>query len=303
MRVSDNLRYETFKKNTGILKGKIDKNQEMVASQKKILTPSDGPVAMSKAIQLDSQKSVNDQYTRNLTTLGLYGGMYEGSLNAIQDSLTRAKELAVSMSSDNMTAQGRKVAAEEVGKIIDQLVSIGNSKVGNTYIFGGKKTNIVPFTLDTNPASPTYYSVTYNGTADVPDVFISKGQTEKAGVSGQRIFDPGGSSDIFAILRGLKIALEDNIKPVIGEAITNLDEAINLTTGNISYVGVYRGSIDAMTTTLQSNTDALTEVISDLTDADMTALISEYTLLTNAYEASLACMSKLQQMNVLNYLH
>jgi flagellar hook-associated protein 3 FlgL len=302
MRVSDNLRYETFKNNTSVLKDKIDKNQQMVASQKKILTPSDGAVAMARSVQLESQKDMNDQYTRNLTTLGLYGGMYETSLNTVQDALTRAKELAVSMSSDNMTDEGRQIAAEEVGDIIQQLVSVGNTKVGNSYIFGGKKSSTIPFTLDTDPASPTYFSVTYDGTADVPDVFIASGQKEKMGISGQRVFDGGGDSDIFDILKGLKVALEQNIRPVVGTAITNLDKTINLTTANISHVGVFNGGIETMTNTLKNNTDTLTTVISDLTDADMVSLISEYTLLTNAYEASLASMAKLQQMNVLNYL-
>jgi len=302
MRVSDNLRYETFKNNIGELKSRIDKNQEMVASQKKILNPSDGPVAMAQAIQLDSQKSRNDQYTRNLTTIGLYAGMYETSLNSVQDSLTRAKELAIGMNTDTVTAESRKVAADEVGKMIEQLVGIGNTKVGNTYVFGGKKTSVPPFTLDTNPASPTYYSVTYSGTADVPEVYVSSGQTEKAGISGQQAFDVGGASDIFAILKGFKQALEQNNKAGISSSLDNLDKAIDLTVSNISYTGVYSGAIDTIKNTLQSNTDTLTAVLSNLTDADMAGLISDYTLLTNSYEASLACMSKLQQLNVLNYL-
>jgi flagellar hook-associated protein 3 FlgL len=302
MRVSDGIRYETFKNNAAALKDKIDKNQQMTASGRKILTPSDDPVAMSKSIQLDAQKSVNSQYTRNLNTLSMFGSMYETSLNTIQDSLTRAKQLAISANSDTMDAAGRKASAEEIKKMIEQLAAVGNTKVGNTYIFGGKKTDSPPFTLDLDPASPTYYSVTYNGTADVPEVFVSSGQTEELGISGQKVFDPGGGTDIFMTLKNLKNGLENNVKTSIGNSITALDNTIDLTTTNISYVGTYTGSIDTITNTLQSNSDSLTEVISKMMDADMVDLISQYTLLTNAYEASLASMAKLQQMNVLNYL-
>jgi flagellin-like hook-associated protein FlgL len=103
-------------------------------------------------------------------------------------------------------------------------------------------------------------------------------------------------------LKNFKDALENNVKTSIGNSITALDKTIDLTTTNTSYVGTYTGSIETITNTLQSNSDALTGVISEMTDADMTDLISRYTLLTNAYEASLASMAKLQQMNVLNYL-
>jgi flagellar hook-associated protein 3 FlgL len=302
MRVSDSIRYQTFKNNAAALKDRIDKNQQMVASQKKILSPSDDPVAMSKSIQLDAQKGMNNQYARNLNTLGMYGSMYETSLNTVQDSLSRAKQLAISANSDTMDAAGRKASAEEIKKMIEQLVAVGNTKVGNTYIFGGKKTSSPPFTLDLDPASPTYYSVTYNGTADVADVFVSSGQTEKLGISGQRIFDPGGGTDIFVTLKNFKDALENNVKTSIGNSITALDKTIDLTTTNTSYVGTYTGSIETITKTLQSNSDTLTGVISEMMDADMVDLISQYTLLTNAYEASLASMAKLQQMNVLNYL-
>ena len=122
MRVSDSIRYETFINNTAALKEKIDKNQQMTASGKKILAPSDDPVAMATSIQLDAQKSMNDQYTRNLSTLSMFGSMYETSLNTIQDSLTRAKQLAISARSDTMDAAGRQASAEEIKKMIEQLV-------------------------------------------------------------------------------------------------------------------------------------------------------------------------------------
>jgi flagellin-like hook-associated protein FlgL len=37
-------------------------------------------------------------------------------------------------------------------------------------------------------------------------------------------------------------------------------------------------------------------------DVDMVALLTDYNLLTTAYETSLAVMSKMQQTNILDYL-
>ena len=99
------------------------------------------------------------------------------------------------------------------------------------------------------------------------------------------------------------MALENSDRTSIGNSITALDSTIDLTTNNLSYVGTYTGSIETVAANLQSTNLEMTGVISQMMDADMVDLISEYTLLSNSYEASLASMAKLQQMNVLNYLH
>jgi flagellar hook-associated protein 3 FlgL len=291
MRIADRLRYETFKSNLQVLKERIDRNQTMIASGKRILTPSDDPVSAAKSMQLDAQKNVNTQYKRNLDKLKTTGVFYETSINAIHDALTEAKTLAMAQASDNMNADTRESAAEEAKAIFDELVTIGNTKVGGTYIFGGKKSNSPPFSADG----------TFNGTQNVTKVSVETGTTIESGVSGSAIFE-GSGVDVFNIITDLKQHLLDNDTAGIRTDIEKIGNALDLTEDNIAYIGSYNNRIDTMLERNSVKDATLAETTSDLVDGDMAQLIADFNTLSTAYQSVLYDMSKLQDLTVLNYL-
>ncbi len=297
MRITDKLKYDTFKRNIADIQERMNKTTEMIAAQKRILKPSDDPVSATRVVQLQAQKNTDAQYARNLNRLKAMGSMYETSINTVSSVLTSAKQLAVTMSSDNMNASVRKAAAEDVKGMIEQLITVGNTKVGSAYIFGGNKSDAAPYTL--NEAD---YSVTFQGTADVPQMIVSSGQKMNSSISGQKIFDTGGNADIFAALKDLKEALENNDTSGIRESIDAIGGGVDLTANNLTYLGTYTARLDTLSATLESKTSDLDSAISELLDADTVSLYSEYTSLSTAYEAALAAMAKMQQLSVLNYL-
>ena len=185
MRVTDSYRYEIFKNNLAILRSRLAKNEEMIASEKKILAPSDDPVGTSQYMQLTAQKNTNSQFIKNVQQLSTLGGAYETAANSVSDVLTNAKALATTMASDTQDADTRKTAATEIESLIEQLVTVGNSKVGSTYIFGGKRSDTQAFTL--NNAD---YSVTFNGSNEVSRVQIATGQTENMASRGKNFLEP-----------------------------------------------------------------------------------------------------------------
>lgn len=296
MRVTDSGRYDMFTANLNALKERIDNVQEMISSGKKVLHPSDDAVVISQSITIGADKDTNTQMKRNLDKLKMLGSTYETSITTMQDLLTRAKEIAVTMASDNMDASNRASASEEVKGIIEQLVTIGNTKVGNTYIFGGLKSDTAPFSL--NSAD---YSVTWNGSSDVAEIFVDKGEKEKMGISGSTVFFSGGTS-VFDVLKNFKVALDTNDTTGIKGAMDGLDQMLNLTETNTAYIGTYTGKIDSL---IQSNSAKdlnLTTILSDMTDADVASLITEFNTLTNAYQSTVYALSKIQNLNILSYL-
>jgi flagellar hook-associated protein 3 FlgL len=223
--------------------------------------------------------------------------MYDSSITTIHGLLTRAKEIAVSQSSDTMNASTRRSSAEEIKGIIEHLITIGNTKIGNNYIFGGKKSDVTPFTLDSGD-----YSVTFQGSAEVSSVFIDKGEQEKMGISGYDIFYGSGSFSVFGTLKDLKEALETNNAGSIRSSLDSLNTALDMTENNVAYVGAYAGKIDTLLESQATKDLRYTEMLSELMDADMAQLVSDFNMLTNAYQTSLYSMSKLQEFNILNYL-
>jgi flagellar hook-associated protein 3 FlgL len=299
MRVTDSYRYEVFKNSLSILKERLAKTEEMIASEKKILAPSDDPVGTSQYMQLKAQKDTNSQYVKNIQQLSTLGGAYETAANGVSEILAKAKELATTMASDTQDASTRRIAATEVESMIEELVTLGNSRVGSTYIFGGKKSDTTAFTL--NDAD---YSVTFNGSSDVLKVQIASGQTENMGISGEKFFGtaPLSSSNMFNILKDLRDALNNNDRTAIGASLDGIDNAVNLAANDLSYVGTRNNKLTGFSDTMMNNNIGLQTIMSSIMDVDTVQAYTDYTTLTNAYEASLSVINKMQQMNILDYL-
>ncbi|HNT68456.1 MAG TPA: flagellar hook-associated protein FlgL [Syntrophorhabdaceae bacterium] len=294
MRVTDKLRFDIFKNNLAALKEQLDKTQNIIASGKKIMAPSDDPVMASRSVELEAQKNQNDQFSRNLGQLKTLSSFYDTSLTKIEELLTRVKELTVSQSSDNMDASTRLTASEEVKGIIEQLVSIGNSKIGSTYIFGGQRANSVPFALDAD------YNVTYSGTSDVSSVYVDNTTRENAGISGERVFN--ADTDIFSSLKTFKEALETNDRSGIQSAMDDIDEALTATEDNLAYVGTYMKRIEDLLADNEVKSNNLTQTVSDMVETDITQAIADFNTLTTTYQGLLYSMARVQELSILNYL-
>jgi flagellar hook-associated protein 3 len=54
---------------------------------------------------------------------------------------SRVKELALSQVNATAGPGTRRIAAVEIGELVEQAISIGNARIGSDYIFGGRSTN------------------------------------------------------------------------------------------------------------------------------------------------------------------
>ena len=185
MRVTDRQRYTRMQMDLQRAQRAIDKIQGMIASGKKVEKPSDDTVIYTRATQIETDKQISTQLTRNLERMKTLTGMHEATLNDLNELLTQAKELALEYSNDTMDAASRKYAAQKVRDIIQHLVTFGNTKLANVFVFGGKKANQAPFEL--NPDYSVDYVVPF-GAQDTIDVYVDRGEQEKAGLSGQALF-------------------------------------------------------------------------------------------------------------------
>jgi len=297
MRVTDKLRSEFSKKQISSLNEKIAVLQEQISSEKKVLHPSDDPVIYSRNVQMTSEKNLNTQYKRNLDRLNTFAGTYETVFGSMKDLLNTAKQLAVTQSSDQMDAASRKTAAIQIEGIIENLVTLGNTKVGNTYAFGGKKSDTAAFVLN-----DTDYSVTFQGSDDVPEIYVDGSTKEKLGISGKSAFYGAGAANVFGALKELKDALDNNDGDAIRTSMDSINKALNLTANNVAYVGTYAGTITTLTTQNTTKGDLLTITMSDMVDADMIQLVTDFNTLKNAYEASTSSLATIMKLSILNYL-
>jgi len=138
--------------------------QSTVSSGKRINKPSDDPIGVGKVLDYRKTLGAIDQYNSNVAYGESWLNVTDSTLDTVGDLLIKAKELVLSQANATTSVDAREVAAEEVKNIYDNLLQLANTKLGNSYIFAGHKTDTPPFSRDDD------YNATYNSDAEVTDI-------------------------------------------------------------------------------------------------------------------------------------
>ena len=113
----------------------------------KLHRPSDNPVDYSKFIRFDTSLNENEQYIDNVNSALAWMKASDAALVNITSIQTTFKEKTIAAANDtnntvDMAAIGKEMMAE-----IQEIVSLGNTMQGDSYVFGGQKDITRPFTL------------------------------------------------------------------------------------------------------------------------------------------------------------
>lgn len=113
----------------------------------KLHRPSDNPVDYAKFIRFDTSLNENEQYTNNVNNALAWMKASDAALVNMTSIQTTFKEKTIAAANDtnntvDMAAIGKEMMAE-----IQEIVSLGNTMQGDSYVFGGQKDLTKPFTI------------------------------------------------------------------------------------------------------------------------------------------------------------
>ncbi len=146
MRIADKMQFEQVKANVGKNRSQMSELQNQAATQKRVTKPSDDPLAASRVLSNRIDLQGAKQFSKNLTYAKSFLEYSDQSLGDLSEILMRAKELAISQSNDaSGNEESRRVVATEIEQLYNQMVNIGNRKLGDRFIFGGFRTQSAPF--------------------------------------------------------------------------------------------------------------------------------------------------------------
>lgn len=270
------------------------RTSEQVSTNKRINRPSDDPEGAKMLLSLKGNMSQIDQYDSNLDVADRNLRQVESSLSSVKDLLVRAKEIAIAGKNGTLGTDARRGLAEEVQQLQQQLLSLSNTQVGGEYIFGGFKTTTQPFSLDASQpnADPV---VTYAGDSNIRSIQISDDSTIAIQVRADLVFrgDGGASTtDLFQALADLEVALRtnnvDDTDPAsVGQQIDELDLGITQVLNEVTSVGAKSNRILTAKESIASQRETLRLFISEIEDADMGQVATEFQRANMALNATI----------------
>lgn len=127
----------------------LSKTQLQVATGKRVVKPSDDPVASAATLQLNQSKAVTERYQLNADAARARLGIEEGVLGSITEQIHRIRELALQAKNDTNTHNDRLSITAEMRQVLDEVVSLANTRDNNgQYLFSGHQGDVLPVSKD-----------------------------------------------------------------------------------------------------------------------------------------------------------
>lgn len=302
MRVTPKITISNFIRNIHQQAGAILKAQQQIASQKRINKISDDPIGMGQVLGYRDKIATIEQYKRNIDRGINQIESNELTLDFASDLVLTAQRMAENYSGVGVSPEEKKIVAQQIKDLYEQLESLANSKFNNNYVFAGHATDTAPFSHDAD------YNVTYHGDDGQLRIMVGENLEVNIDADGRNIFQnaANGGVNLFDELKNLIDGLE-NADSLAGSAqiqatVAPLYEARQqINDRRAEYApDLYR---------LQYTNDywdnlkpKLQDALADTEQADITQAALELKFLETAYEATLATAARIIQPSLMDFL-
>ena len=112
----------------------------------RITQPSDDPAGAQRMVQLRGLISQNEQYQSNSDTAYRWLLAADTSLSSLGENFRSVRELALTAADGSLDMELEGIL-ESLNSAIDQILELGNTRIGNSYLFGGSRTQATPFDM------------------------------------------------------------------------------------------------------------------------------------------------------------
>jgi flagellar hook-associated protein 3 FlgL len=147
MRISTNTIFQNATNQMGTLQSGIARTQMQLATQRRMLTAADDPIASARALEVTQSQSMNEQFTTNRSNARASLSQVEQTLGGTTDLLEEVQALVVKAGNGALSPVDRNMVATELeGKLNDLFGLANTADSAGGYLFSGYKATTVPFT-------------------------------------------------------------------------------------------------------------------------------------------------------------
>lgn len=185
LRITQGSLYEMARGNISRSLLRYTSLQDAVSTGRRVNRPSDDPAATLRIIPLNNDLRNLGQLSNNIAlareTLNTGASALEDGSSLMQ----RLRELTMQAANGTISEDDRISIGAEVEQLLNQMVSIANSKRGDQYMFGGTASDEQPFDLVTDGGGTR---VVYRGNHERLNIEVAPGVSTPLSLPGDSIF-------------------------------------------------------------------------------------------------------------------
>ncbi|QBJ62316.1 flagellar hook-associated protein FlgL [Pseudoalteromonas sp. DL-6] len=298
MRVSSHQFHLNSIKNIQSNTENFNEKSIQLATNKRILKPSDDPLGTVMIMNLGSEIKSLEQYKTNMDAVNFSLGQQEVQLTGIVNQIYSLQSLITTAADGSMGEAEIKALGQEMSVAFPAIVDLLNATDSDgQYFFSGSKTDEKPFQID---ATGNYV---YAGDDIVREVAVSDDSSVKNNIVGNDL-DPGAS-----FLNAMQDYLFDVNNPPAGGVgnqsrvmIDKLADFLGTISSQVTTIGSTMSSLDSITT---SNLDITTFTVNlqdDLSAVDYPEAFISMNESMAAYESSMQVYSTVSKLSLFSYI-
>jgi flagellar hook-associated protein 3 FlgL len=276
--------------------GRVQRQQEKLATGKEISRPSDDPGGTVAALTYRSDIRRSEQYSRNSQNGLDWLGTADSTMSGMMTMVQRARDLTLQGANASMSADERNAIAAEMDTLRQGLIGMANTTYLDRPIFGGTAGNATGTTVA--------YDANGNYQGDNGQVLrnVAPGVQVAVNVNGPQVFGTGATG-LFNALNQISADLRSNNAPALTQTdLGNLDVAMTQLQNTHAVVGARYDRVQSMKTLAENTMLNLKNGLSSVEDADLPKTITDLQLQQVSYQAALAATAKVIQPSLVDFL-
>lgn len=323
MRITENTTYRTMQTNLDRIDNKLLDLRTQGTTQRKLNKPSDDPSVIGAVLNTRNQIQQNDQFIDTLNSAGDAFAAADTQMASLENLMVRGKEIAIAAASGGVSDADRATYANEIDELIDQMVSVGNTRISGNYIFSGYSIDTPPFVKNESYDSATFdenapgtWPVHYQGDNHSINIEIAPDEMMKTNVTGNELFmgvsnesfdsDPNIPTDsgknLFNTFIKLQKSILQNDTDSLTDALQEIDIAAEQNRNIRADQGVRANNAETSLHNLDAAQTDLTKILSRYQDADAIEVYSDIIKQEGAFRAALQITGRISQISILDYL-
>lgn len=306
MRVTSNMSADNSIYNIQQNRARLDKINELIGSQANINRPSDDPINARLLLDIGDKLNIGDQYLSNIKKTSTWQQFTNTALTGMSDTMRLAKQqmAPISVNSDDAARQN---AIVQLQALKQQLIDMGNTQLGDQYLFGGAMNATPPFTnVVSPPAAATAY---YTGDETALNVEIGSNTTQQMNIPGNQLLTTDtttpnkyGSTNILKTFDDLITAITNKDAAGITAGTQALEAGAKQLNNAQSDVAAKVLRLDSMTKLNQNTRNTLETIYGNTQNVDNVKLAVQLSQQQTAFQASLSATAKISQLSLLDYM-
>ncbi|HWR45788.1 flagellar hook-associated protein FlgL [Sporomusa sp.] len=299
MRVTNNMITYNFLTSLNKSLQRQNEIQEKLADGKQLHRPSDDPVKTIRSLRANVSLVENEQYSQHLSDAVSWMDNTDGAMSSLSSIVTRFKELTISADGTKPAAAYEAIAAEMDG-LINQAIVVGNSKIGDRYLFSGQQDKTQPFVRNGN-------TVTYQGDNNKISMQIKPGVTtptqDSVNLTGKDIF--GDNNEMLQHMIDIKNQLQTgspDLDVVLNTGLANLEADHNKLLEVYTQLGARMSSYQLAQSMLENANVVITGNVAANDDLNIPKAIIDFKTSETVYKNALSVGSRIMPPSLVDFL-